>query len=313
MWTSEPVSRTNRESDAPTVTRTIGAWSCSPLWASKRIAASSSGRITRRRLALLDLDLGTLLFQRSLDLVGLLAVDALLHGLRGRVDEVLGLLEAEAGELADDLDHGDLVRADLGEDGGELGLLLGRGGCAVGRGGGATAGGCGGNRDRGRSGHAELVLELLLELRQLENGHLLEGLEQLVGGHRCHGSDVSLDGSNAWVGRGQAAAACLSASAEMRPATSRNGASNSPAVVASGAVKTPAICDSSVSRDGSDARRMTPSASIARSPSSAPVIRTWRYGRIVSMTALVVAPSSWPKAIAVGPVRSESIAEPTVS
>jgi hypothetical protein len=51
--------------------------------------------------------------------------DALLDRLRCRVDEVLGLLEAETRELADDLDDRDLVRADLGEEGGELGLLLG--------------------------------------------------------------------------------------------------------------------------------------------------------------------------------------------
>jgi hypothetical protein len=66
-----------------------------------------------------------LFLQGSLDLVGLVAGDALLDGLRGSVDEVLRLLEAQAGQLPDDLDDGDLVRADLGQRRRELALLLG--------------------------------------------------------------------------------------------------------------------------------------------------------------------------------------------
>ena len=45
-----------------------------------------------------------------------------------RVDQVLGLLEAQAGQLADDLDDLDLVRADLGQHSVELRLLLFGGG-----------------------------------------------------------------------------------------------------------------------------------------------------------------------------------------
>src|SRR6185436_18053549 len=168
-------------------------------------------------------------------------------------------------------------------------------------------------------GHAELVLELLLELGQLEDGHLLERLEQLVCGHGCHRCRVSLvNGYGAGMSElglagCQAAAACLASRAATSPTMSRSGASNRPAVVAIGAANAPAICDRSVSRFGSDARRVTALASIARSPSRAPVIFTWRYGRIVSMTAFAVAPSSFPKAIAVGPLSSGSSAEPTVS
>jgi hypothetical protein len=87
---------------------------------------------------LLDLDLAALLFERGLDLLGLVPGDAFLDGLRRRVDEVLGLLEAQAGELAHDLDDRDLVGPDLGQRGGELGLLLrglgGRGGAGGRRG-----------------------------------------------------------------------------------------------------------------------------------------------------------------------------------
>jgi hypothetical protein len=82
-------------------------------------------RIGRPRIALLDLHLRALLFEGGLDLLGLVAIHAFLDGLRRRVDEVLGLLEAQAGELTDNLDDGDLVRADLDQDGRELGLLLG--------------------------------------------------------------------------------------------------------------------------------------------------------------------------------------------
>ena len=49
-------------------------------------------------------------FEGGLDLLGLVLRDAFLDGLRRRVDEVLGLLEAEPGQLADDLDDRDLVR-----------------------------------------------------------------------------------------------------------------------------------------------------------------------------------------------------------
>src|SRR5919199_6104403 len=41
---------------------------------------------------LLELDRGAGLFELRLDLVGLLLVHALLHGLGGRVDQILGLL-----------------------------------------------------------------------------------------------------------------------------------------------------------------------------------------------------------------------------
>src|SRR5262245_18520445 len=143
----------------------------------------------RRWCELLDLDLGALLLEGCLDLLGLVLGDALLDGLRRRVDEVLRLLEAQAGELANDLDHRDLVGADLGEDGRELGLLLldgGRGGST------ATRGRRRGDGDGGRGGDAEAVLELLLELRELEHGHLLEGLEELVGGQGGHRGGFSV-------------------------------------------------------------------------------------------------------------------------
>src|SRR3954464_6003453 len=140
------------------------------------------------RVELLDLDLRALLLESGLDLVRLVAGNALLDRLRRRVNEVLGLLEAQAGQLAHDLDHGNLVRADLGQDGGEIGLLIARGRSL---GAGTAGSGSGGHRDGGRRGHAEAVLELLLEIGELENAHRLERLEELIAGHRGHGNGNS--------------------------------------------------------------------------------------------------------------------------
>src|SRR4051812_8620324 len=56
------------------------------------------------RSRLLDFDLGAGLFELRLGLLGVFLRGLLEDGLGGAVDEVLGLLEAEAGELPDDLD-----------------------------------------------------------------------------------------------------------------------------------------------------------------------------------------------------------------
>src|SRR3954453_10599266 len=66
--------------------------------------------------ALLDLDRGAGLFQLRLDRVGLVLGNALLDRLRRRVDEVLGLLQAQAGDRTDDLDHLDLLGPGARED-----------------------------------------------------------------------------------------------------------------------------------------------------------------------------------------------------
>src|SRR5215218_2536844 len=95
---------------------------------------------------LLDLDGGAGLLEVALELVGLLALHA--------------LLEAEAGRRADDLDDLDLLVAGAREDDVERGLLLlGLGGVA------ATAATRGGRGGHGRGGDAELLLEGLDALR----------------------------------------------------------------------------------------------------------------------------------------------------
>src|SRR5690348_13098817 len=119
-----------------------------------------AGDAIRRRLrsgaGLLDLDAAAGLFELGLQLVGLVALDALLDGLRSLVDERLGLLEAQAGRRADDLDDLDLLVAGCGQDDVDRGgLLLGRGAVSA-----AAAGSRGRGRDC-RRGNAELLLERL--------------------------------------------------------------------------------------------------------------------------------------------------------
>src|SRR6188474_2584268 len=107
-----------------------------------------------------------------LGLVGRGLVDLLEDGLGGAVDEVLGLLETQGGQRADLLDDGDLLVAGSLED--------------------ATGGGAGsGDRDGGGGGDPEGLLELLHELRELDQGHLLEGVKELVGAELGHDGVLS--------------------------------------------------------------------------------------------------------------------------
>src|SRR5713226_1893619 len=72
---------------------------------------------------LLDLGAGACVLQLLQDGFGLFAVDARLDRLGRLVDEVLGFLEAQPGDLAHDLDHADLGIARRGQYHLELGLL----------------------------------------------------------------------------------------------------------------------------------------------------------------------------------------------
>src|SRR5665811_686274 len=105
--------------------------------------------------------------------------------LRGAVDEVLGLLQPEAGERADLLDDLDLLFASGLEDDVELVLLL-----DLGHSGSAAAGR--GNGNGGRSGDTEGVLEQLHELRELDQRHFLERLDELCIAELCHGGSSFL-------------------------------------------------------------------------------------------------------------------------
>lgn len=73
-------------------------------------------RSAQTPIELLEFDGTAGLFDLGLELLGLVALDAFLDGLRSLVDEGLRLLEAEAGGGADDLDDADLLVAGTRED-----------------------------------------------------------------------------------------------------------------------------------------------------------------------------------------------------
>src|SRR4051812_27083780 len=138
-------------------------------WRVERRQASPKW-VDRLQTMLLQLDARAGLFQLSLELVGLVALDAFLDRLRRLVDEGLRLLQAEAGGGAHDLDHLDLLVARAGEDHVDgRGSLLGAG-TVTSR---SARGGRGRGGDRRRR-HAELLLERLDALGQLEHRDALE-------------------------------------------------------------------------------------------------------------------------------------------
>src|SRR5690349_11772637 len=131
---------------------------------------------------LLDGDRRACGLELGLGLLGSLLGDLLEQRLGSAVDEVLGLLEAQArDDLADDLDDADLLLAGTLEDDVELRLLLGGLG-------GRTAGGGAGSRDGDRRGGGDVegLLERLDELGQLQQRQFLERVEQVFGGQLGH-------------------------------------------------------------------------------------------------------------------------------
>src|SRR5699024_763066 len=118
------------------------------------------GGILRDPPGSLEGDGGAGALERLLGLVRGLGGDTLENRLRGAVDQVLGLLQAEAGQGAHLLDDLDLLVTHAVEDDVELRLLL------LGLTGVATGGGASGHGDGGRSsgGDLEGLLELLHEV-----------------------------------------------------------------------------------------------------------------------------------------------------
>src|SRR5688572_27896780 len=132
--------------------------------------------------SLLDGDGGAGALESGLGLLGGVLGDLLQDRLRRVVDQVLGLLEAERGQRAHLLDDLDLLVAGSLEDDVEL-VLLGSGLLAT-----AAATGGRGGRDGhgGSSGDVERLLELLHEVGQLDEGHLLARVEQVRAGNLGH-------------------------------------------------------------------------------------------------------------------------------
>ena len=112
---------------------------------------------------LLKLDLGADLLQSGLDLSGVFLGGAFLDRLGRAFDEILGFLEAQAGDGADFLDDFDLLIADGDQNNGELGLLFHRSG---GDGGSRASG----DRDGGGGRDAPLLFEQLGEFSGFQHG-----------------------------------------------------------------------------------------------------------------------------------------------
>src|SRR5688500_428127 len=290
------------------------------------------------RARLLDLDGRPGLLELGLDRVGLLARHALLDRLRRAVDHVLGLLEAEARDRADHLDHADLLLAGLGQHDVEGALLLRR--CPV-----AAAACRSGDRDRRCRRHAPLLFDLVLQLDELEDGHLPELVEDGVdtAGHYDSSSFAASEAvassagwsvlaaseavasSAGWsmvsvvgslsVGSGAEAAApsppSCSIRASISPTRFWSGALKSPTIAYSGAVTAPSTWPRSWSSGGSLARVSISSAVTARPSSMPPRTASTFVSRAVAPIALATAtgsPSASRNAIAVGPSSSASSA-----
>src|SRR5580704_4629300 len=134
-------------------------------------------------LGLLDGDGGACALEGCPPLLRALLVDLLEHRLGRAVDQVLGLLETKAGQAAHLLDDLNLLVARGLEDDVELVLLLGLLGLA------AAGAGRGRRRHRHRGGrlHVERLLELLHELGEVEQGHLLERVKEVFSADLRHG------------------------------------------------------------------------------------------------------------------------------
>src|SRR6185437_5149295 len=125
----------------------------------------------RRRLLQFDLRAG--LLELGLDLVGLVLVDAFLDRLGRALDEILGLLEAEAGDGPDFLDDFDLLFAGGGKHHREFGLLFNGSS-------GSAATGRAGHRHRGCGGYAPLLFEQLGEFGRFEHGEAREVVDDFL-------------------------------------------------------------------------------------------------------------------------------------
>src|SRR5215471_14823433 len=240
-------SRPGRGNRLATVTAACGAQSASGSDVPGRLEPAGHIRVTG---PLLDCDGRASALELGPGLVGRLLVDVLKQRLGRAVHQVLGLLQAEAGQGADLLDDLDLLVARGLEDDVELVLLLGLGlgGC------GAAAARCRrGHRDRSRGLDVEGLLELLDEVRQLEERHLLEGVEQVVGAELGHGGHSSVDVSSSAA----AGAAGSSLGVSAGPVSVPDSAVSAGAVLA-GAVLAGAVSAGAVSAGAVSASAVAP-------------------------------------------------------
>src|SRR6266508_3667883 len=260
-----------------------------------------------QRGPLFHLDRGARRLQLLLGLVCRLLVDPLQDRLRCAVDEVLGLLQAQARQRPNLLDHLDLLLARAREHHVELRLLLGLLAAPL-----TTGARCGHHDRTGRGGlHVEGLLELLDEVRELQERHLPELLEQRVRVRLLRRHDHSSPPSEALASGGSAPASSPGGTFSLYASSSdRNRpwrAWNMPAALDISALRAPASLDSMTSRDSSSARPRASSAPKTRPSMNAP-FRARAGNRFPASTTLLAAATGSPatKATAVGPSKSRS-------
>src|SRR5690348_2777131 len=240
---------------------------------------------------LLQFDRGASSFQVLLELRGVFLRSGFLHDATG-LGEVLGFLQAQAGDRADGLDHVDLLVAGALQDHVELGLLFG------GRGGGTTGGGHG---DRGSGGNAKLLFDGLHQLHHFHQRLGGDGFNDLfvAQGH----FDLPLEMDSLRIRRRDQAAA--GASAASPPPCLSATALTARANIAAGSASTRASMASASSRVGSEA-----STSTCAAGSSLPSTETTRAFSLSLLLAnsLIRRPaapgSSVENAYSSGPVRA---------
>src|SRR6266852_4379350 len=247
-----------------------------------RPAGPSGPRRPSRRL--LQFDGRALRFELLLDFFGFLLGHAFLHGAGRAFHQVLGLLQAQAGDRPDLFDDLDLLLTAALQDDGELGLLFSR---------------------RRRDRDAELLLERLDELRQFKHRHVPDGFEDVALAQtrlRRH-SRVSHPIYEA----APAEAARLVRSASRAPTTFISKPFNAPTKPASGACSVPPTWASSSVRDGRLASRFTCSG-VTALPSTSPALMAGFSNSLAKSASTFAAPTGSAPASTrpVGPTRCGS-------
>src|SRR5439155_19662454 len=160
----------------------------------------------RQSRRLLQFDDRALRFELLLDLFGFLLGHAFLHRAGRAFHQVLGLLEAQVGDRSDLLDDLDLLLSTTLQDDRELGLLLDRRSPRSRRR--RAPGRPRGGRRRRRDRDAELLLELLDQLGELDHRQVADGFDDVVVAQRLcrHGPGFSY-----WVKKRPPRRACSGA------------------------------------------------------------------------------------------------------
>ena len=124
---------------------------------------------------LLDLCLCASFLQLGDQLLCVFLGDSFLQGLGAVVDQILCVLQAQAGSSADNLDDAQLGSTGVLQDNVELGLLLD-----------LNSSSSGSSNSSSGSGNAENLFQGVDQLGQLQNGQFLNLLNQSSDLFRCH-------------------------------------------------------------------------------------------------------------------------------